>query len=80
MPLDGFPDPFMNCCFITDNILFVSFYEAPKSIHHHFFYTIDSKEITKHTVINLNSVESNFPYSCFYNDELDEVYNFYRQG
>ena len=22
----------------------------------------------------------NFPYKCFYNEDLDEVYSFYRQG
>ena len=26
------------------------------------------------------SSKKNFPYKCFYNDEDDEVYAFYRQG
>tara|TARA_B110000285_G_C14791031_1_gene453039 strand:- start:247 stop:372 length:126 start_codon:yes stop_codon:yes gene_type:complete len=26
------------------------------------------------------SSKKNFPYKCFYNDEEDEVYAFYRQG
>lgn len=43
MPLDGLPDPFINCTFLTDNILYVALFEASKCLHHHFFYQLDSK-------------------------------------
>ena len=28
----------------------------------------------------MNSNKLNFPYKCFYNQEENEVYSFYRQG
>ena len=30
--------------------------------------------------MTLGDSKRNFPYKCFYNDELGEVYSFYRQG
>jgi hypothetical protein len=30
--------------------------------------------------VELKTNMKNFPYKCFYNDDLDEIYAFYRQG
>lgn len=38
MPIDNFPDPFIDCTFVTDDLLFINLFHNKKIEHHHFFY------------------------------------------
>ena len=78
MPISNFADPFINCCFCTDNIIFVCLYHNSVSDHHHFFYNIEKRKIEGHTKIFMNSNKKNFPYKSFYSNEFKEVFVFYR--
>ena len=80
MPIDNFPDPFVDCTFVNDNLLFINLFHNKKIEHHLCFYYWKEKRIVRHTVINIKSNPKNFPTKCFYNLEYNEVYTFYRQG
>lgn len=38
MPIDEFPDPFITCCFIDDDNIFVNFFYAHTQTHYHFIW------------------------------------------
>ena len=80
MPVSNFPDPFMTACFINDNLLFVQFFYAPTLTHYHLFWDIKAHAIKgePHTQDMSGGSKKNFPYKCFYNDDDEEIYSFYR--
>ena len=80
MPIDNFPDPFIACCFVTDDLIFVNLFHNKQKQHHHFFYHLSTKQLTQKTVIDIDSNNKNFPVKCFYKSEYNEIYTFYRQG
>jgi hypothetical protein len=41
MPINNFPDPFITCCFVNDDLIFVNLFHNKKKEHHHFFYHPD---------------------------------------
>ena len=80
MPINNFPDPFISCCFVRDDMIFVNLFHNEQRVHYHFMYHTCDKKITQYTKIQLDSNNKNFPVKCFYNQEYNEVYSFYRQG
>lgn len=81
MAITTFPDPFITCCFISDDTLFINLFYTHTLRHYHFFYNFDLDIILGQVVaITIGTNKKNFPYKCFYNDDDDEVYSFYRQG
>ena len=81
MCLAGSPDPFIICCFVTDEIIFVNLYHSFTHTHYHFFFNIDTKEIVGEIAeYNIENYSSNFPFKCMYNDDDKEIYSFYKQG
>ena len=82
MPINNFPDPFIDCCFINDDLLFINLFHNKLVEHHHFFYYWKEKRIVRHTKLSMKGLSSpkNFPTKCFYNTEYNEIYTFYRQG
>lgn len=82
MPIDNFPDPFITCTFVTDELLYANLYHTPTRTHHCFVYNIKTKAVTSHQAIPMpeKSTKQNFPYKCFYSEEDNEVFSFYRQG
>lgn len=95
MPNADFPDPFITCCFIDLEKLFVNLFHNYTLTHYHFVWDIKNRKLIgkpqtnskgerigdapiKHVIPDCN--KKNFPYKCFYNDEKNEVYSFYRQG
>ena len=50
--------------------------------HYHFFWDIEKHSMRgkPYSLDMEGSSKKNFPYKCFYNDEDDEIYAFYRQG
>lgn len=43
MAVSNFPDPFITCCFVSDNILFINLFYNYECIHYHFFFSIQEK-------------------------------------
>ena len=41
MAVTNFPDPFITCCFISNDIIFINLYHNHLMKHFHFFYNID---------------------------------------
>ena len=80
MPIDNFPDPFITCCFINNDLIYVNLYHTSTTTHHCFVYNHVTREISGHQAIYMNSNDQNFPYKCFYSAEDNEVFSFYRQG
>ena len=90
MPIDEFYDPFITCCFITDNLIFVNLFYNYERTHHHFIWDLEKKDFwqTSNLDINFENVSKkkldcsikNFPYKCFYNEEKHQIYSFYRDG
>ena len=82
MPVDGFPDPYVICCFINDDLLFVNLFNNCTETHYHFLYNSKTKDIHNIYKIQMaeyaNTTKLNFPYKCFWNQTLTEVYTFYR--
>lgn len=78
MPINNFPDPFIDCTFVNDKLLFINLFHNKKIEHHHFFYYFEEKRIASHTMLKIDSSPKNFPTKCFYNTEYNEVYTFYR--
>ena len=77
MPINDFPDPFISCVFIDDNLLFVNLFHNATLTHHHIFYSFEdyemvgdekvplkalrNKKIHDHTQIVLECNKKNFP-------------------
>ena len=83
MPISGFPDPFVVCCFIgdNDNKLMVALFHNKTKVHYHFIYDDARKKIESDIVqMKMDCTPKNFPYRVFANDEQNESYIFYRQG
>lgn len=81
MVYPGFPDPSVTCTFVGDTKIFINLFHNPTLTHYHFIYDFKEKAIFGEiTSIVMNSNKKNFPYKCFYNDDKNEVYSFYRQG
>jgi len=45
MPIDNFPDPFISCVFIDDDLLYINLFHNATVTHHHFFFKISTREI-----------------------------------
>jgi hypothetical protein len=66
---------------VGDETLFVNLFHSYYHTHYHFFFDISKKEIVgKVASTKIVNYSSNFPFKCMYNDELGEIYSFYRQG
>lgn len=81
MAISGFPDPYITCCFVEDNQVFINLFYNYTLTHYHFVWDIDNKKVVGEIVSRqLECSKKNFPYKCFYNEEKKEIYSFYRQG
>jgi hypothetical protein len=81
MCIQTFSDPFINCCFVTDDVVYIQLFHNATCTHYHFLYNVEEKKIEGDIVTKvLDCTKKNFPYKCFYNEERDEIYGYYRQG
>ena len=79
MAIQGFPDPYVTCTFISDDLIFVNLFHNYSLTHYHFIYDVTAKKKVGNSVsLEMECSKKNFPYKCFYNEELKEVYCFYR--
>ena len=78
MPNQNFADPYIVQCFINDNMIFCCLFHNHSLTHHHFFYNVKERKVTGHQQTKLDTNNKNFPYKCFYNPDMNEVYVFYR--
>ena len=80
MAIDNFEDPFINCCFVDNKHIYVNLFHTQTFTVHHFVYNQETKAIGRRAPVKLPKNDQNFPYKCFYNNDNNEVYQFYRQG
>jgi len=78
MPIDNFPDPFITCTFVTNELIYANLYHTTTTTHHCFIWNWKTKEVSSHQAIKMDSNNQNFPYKCFYCADENEVYAFYR--
>lgn len=76
-----FPEPYITCCFVGDDKVFIDLFYNYKLTHYHFFWDIRMRRIVgKRGKQRMVCNKANFPYACFYSETRNEVYSFYRQG
>lgn len=76
-----FPDPFINCAYITDDLIYIALFLNHELKHVHFIYDLKNRCIKGEKVeFKITCTPKNFPYKSFYNEERNEIYTFYRQG
>ena len=80
VPNESFNDPFLTCCFLNDTKIFVTLFYNFKQLHHHFIWDLNTREHEQLVVKQMECNSTNFPQKCFYNEDADEIYVFYRQG
>lgn len=82
VPIYNFPDPFITCVFVNNELLFVNLFHNASRTHHHFIYNYRTRTVIESSKASrvLECNNKNFPWKCFYNPEQNEVYSFYRQG
>lgn len=82
MPNEELDDPFIACCFISDQLIFVALYHAATTTHYHFIWDLLTKSIEDVVPVQhkLDASMKNFPQKVFYSQENDELMCFYRQG
>ena len=79
MVYPGFPDPSITCTFVADNKVYINLYHNPTLTHYHFVYDTTARSVVGKVIsIVLDSNKKNFPYKCFYSEDRNEVYSFYR--
>lgn len=61
MPIDNFPDPFIACCFVNDNLLYVNLFHNSTTTHYHFFFDIQTRKISQLTENKMDCNRKNFP-------------------
>ena len=40
-----FPDPYITCCFVTDNIVYINLFHNATLTHYHLIYDVDAKRM-----------------------------------
>ena len=79
MTIDQFSEPYVTCCFIDDNLIFVNLFHNQEFRHFHFILdTRDNTIIDEYVSKKLDPQKKNFPVKCFYNKDKNEIYSFYR--
>ena len=48
MPIDNFPDPYVTCTFLLNDLLYVNLNHSASGMHHMFVYNYVTKAITSH--------------------------------
>lgn len=70
MCITSFPDPFANCCFIGEDLLYVCIYHNASYTHYHFIWNT-IKNCREGAIVKIKIEEAsriNFPYKSFYNN------------
>lgn len=81
MPNQGFDDPYITATFCNNNLcIFVNLFHNSSLTHYHFIYEIESDEMCCIQKYYMGGSEKNFPYKCFFNEDDQMIYSFYRQG
>jgi hypothetical protein len=76
----SFPDPFITCTFLDSTKIFVNLYHNFDRKHFHFVFDTNVRKPAGLASFVMDSNLKNFPYKCFHNPDLNEIYSFYRQG
>ena len=81
-PITGFPYPIITSAFFGEKFVYVALFHAEERKQYYFAYDYKEKQflVNPKSMVIEDSTETNFPQKCFWNDEKDEIYTFYRQG
>mmetsp|Transcript_2678 Transcript_2678/g.4198 ORF Transcript_2678/g.4198 Transcript_2678/m.4198 type:complete len:104 (-) Transcript_2678:1306-1617(-) len=81
MCIPTFPDPFITCCFISDEKVYVNLFHNATLTHYHFIFDVEAQKLVGKVVSNeMECTRKNFPYRCFFSHDYQQIYSFYRQG
>ena len=61
VPNDEFSDPFMTCCFITDDEIFVNFFYNHTQMHYHFMWNVTERKVKNVVSLKMDCIAANFP-------------------
>ena len=80
MPNRGLSDPFIVTEFITKDRIFISLFDNSNLEAYHMLFDVPNKKLVDKPVKFkiLNTQKENHPVNCFFNEEREEVYVFYR--
>ena len=73
-------EPFINCCFIDDDLLFGSLHNRNTNNHWHPRFHISAREIIDEPVSKAVLQPLNFPIKVLHDSNNDQVLIFYRQS
>ena len=92
-PNNEFPDPYITCCFVGDDKIFVQFFHNHSLTHYHFIWDYYEKRVIGvpqydeygcrlpdkpiKHIID-DTYATNFPNKSFYSAKNNEIYCFYR--
>ena len=89
MPCQDLSDPFITCCFVGNDKVFVSLFHGGSMTHYHFIWDTITRSVIgmndptlgeQAVSHKMSGSTQNFPFKSFYSEEKDEIYTFYRQG
>jgi hypothetical protein len=86
LPITGFGEPMITCCFIENDDLFISIYHREEKKQYHLTYSYVHRKLLHDTVIapmichksGETCTTRNFPIKCFYSPVLGSCLTFYR--
>ena len=61
MPINNFPDPFIACSFITDDLMFINLFHNATLTHHHFFWNTKTRKRSGDASLKMDCNNKNFP-------------------
>jgi hypothetical protein len=61
MPINNFPDPFIACTFITDDLIFINLFHNATFTHYHFFWNTKTKKRSGDAKLEMDCNNKNFP-------------------
>ena len=89
MPCQDLADPFITCCWVGMDKVYVALFHGGTMTHYHFMWDVNERKLIGMNDVTLgeqavshkmSGARQNFPFKSFYSEEKDEIYTFYRQG
>lgn len=81
MPISGILDPMITAIFITNRLVFVTLFYRNDTTNWSLVLDIEEQQpVTDLISLVMDCSSLNFPIKCFYHQEKNLIYSFYRQG
>ena len=81
MPNEDLPDPFINCAFVNDDLIYVALYHGHSCTHYHFLWDLKKRamqDVLPYSKVLEDSTSKNFPFKSYYSEETNQIFCFYR--